>query len=219
MSDKAQLRSGLVWLLAGLGVTTYATIGIIYTDIPGLVQLIEWLNSFVGWWVLVAVFIAIVIEGLYFVGSFFPGSSIVLVLAIFSQSDSWLMFWFTIITIFVGWLCSSIINIVLAKKYRVVIDKEFVVQDRMLLTWLPAFRANYEVSQIVQGADPLKVLWSSAKVKLFGGSIVTLALIILSQSVNVTEISNDEGTATLYISAVVMISIGIWQIRKVIKNR
>jgi hypothetical protein len=195
-------------------VAVYATIGILLEDIPGVQQLITWLDSFVGMWVLIAVFIAILIEGLYFVGSFFPGSSIVLVLAILTQSDSWLLFWLTIATIFIGWILASVINIYFAKKYRLGANDEFVVQDKMLITWLPAFRANYEVAQIVQGADPLRVFLSSARVKLFGSAIVTLALVLLAEGVDVTELSNEEGFATLYLSASVMASIGIWQLRK-----
>jgi len=217
MKDNSSYRSGIVWLLAGLAVTTYATIGILLEDIPGIQQLIVWLNSFVGMWVLVAVFIAILIEGLYFVGSFFPGSSIVLVLAILTQSDSWSLFWLTIATILFGWILASVINIYFAKKYRIAPDEKFIVEDRMLLTWLPAFRANYEVAQVVSGADPMQVFLSSVKVKLFGSAIVTLALVLLAEGIDVTELSNDEGFATLYVSASVMIGIGIWQIRKYYK--
>ena len=214
MDDKAQFRSGVVWLLAGLAVTAYATVGIVVEDIPGIQQLITWLNSFVGWWVLVAVFIAILIEGLYFIGSFFPGSSIVLIIAILSQSDSWLLFWLTIATIFTGWVLSSVVNIYFAKKYSIQPDTSFVVKDKVLLTWLPAFRANYEVSQVVQGANPLKVFVSSVRVKLFGSAIVTLALLLLAEGVDVSQMSNDEGFATMYVSAFVMVVVGIRQIRK-----
>lgn len=217
MHNSSQVRSGLVWLLAGLAVTTYATAGIFLEDIPGIQQLISWLNSFVGWWVLIAVFIAILIEGLYFIGSFFPGSSIVLVLAIITQSDSWFLFWMTIATIFVGWVLSSIINIYFAKKYRIETNVDFVVQDKLLLTWFPAFRANYEVAQVVQGADPLQVFLSSVRVKIFGSTLVTLALVVLAEGVDVNQMSNDEGFVTLYVSAAIMIGIGLWQIRSYLK--
>lgn len=219
MHNSSQVRSGLVWLLAGVAVTTYATVGIFVEDIPGIQQLILWLNSFVGWWVLIAVFIAIVIEGLYFIGSFFPGSSIVLILAIITQSDSWLLFWMTIATIFVGWVLSSIINIYFAKRYRIETDIDFVVQDKLLLTWFPAFRANYEVAQVVQGADPFKVFLSSVRVKLFGSILVTLALVVLAEGIDVNQMSNNEGFATLYVSAAVMTGIGMWQIRTYLKSR
>jgi hypothetical protein len=218
MKDKALFRSGVVWLLAGLAVTLYATIGILLEDIPGIQQLIAWLESFVGMWVLVAVFIAIVIEGLYFVGSFFPGSSIVIVLAILTQSDSPVLFWLTIVTIFFGWLLSSVINIYFANKFRLVPDQVFHIEDRMLLTWLPAFRANYEVAQVVAGADPLRVFISSARVKLFGSAIVTLLLVLVTEGIDVNQLSNDEGFATMYISASIMIAVGVWQIRKCFKQ-
>jgi hypothetical protein len=71
MHDRALLRSGLVWLIAGVGLSVFATIGLLIDDVPGLQQLVSWLISLTGWWLLIAVFVAIFIEGLYFIGSFF----------------------------------------------------------------------------------------------------------------------------------------------------
>lgn len=124
----------------------YATIGILIENVPGVEALILWLETLVGVWVVLAVFVAIIIEGLYFVGSFFPGFSVVVLLAILSQTDSLALFVSTILAIFLGWVISGAVNIYFAKKYAVEVDHPVSARDYPLATWLPSFRANQEVA-------------------------------------------------------------------------
>jgi hypothetical protein len=207
-----------VWLIAGIGVCTYATIGILIDDIPGIQALISWLESLVGWWVLLAVFISIIIEGLYFVGSFFPGSSVVVLLAILSQSNSPLLFIATILAIFVGWVISGGINIFIAKKYVAEITPQVSIQDYPFVTWLPSFRANQEVAQTVAGVAPLRVFINSLQIKFFASLFMAGVVLAVAQTIDVSEISNDEGFATLYISATVMLLVGGVQLKRYFKT-
>jgi len=201
-------------LIAGVGVCIYATIGILIENIPGVEALILWLETLVGVWVVLAVFVAIIIEGLYFVGSFFPGSSVVVLLAILSQTDSLALFVSTILAIFLGWVISGAVNIYFAKKYAVEVDHPVLARDYPLATWLPSFRANQEVAQTVAGIAPLRVFINSTRIKLFASLFMAVIVLVLAQTLDINEISNDEGFATLYVSASVMLIVGIVQLRR-----
>jgi len=195
-------------------VCIYATIGILIENIPGVEALILWLETLVGVWVVLAVFVAIIIEGLYFVGSFFPGSSVVVLLAILSQTDSLALFVSTILAIFLGWVISGAVNIYFAKKYAVEVDHPVLARDYPLATWLPSFRANQEVAQTVAGIAPLRVFINSTRIKLFASLFMAVIVLVLAQTLDINEISNDEGFATLYVSASVMLIVGIVQLRR-----
>lgn len=207
-------RSGLVWLLAGVGLTVYATIGILLEDMPGLEQLVSVLENLEGSWVMIAVFTAIVIEGLYFIGSLFPGSSIVVVLAVIATFNNQLYFWFTILFIYAGWVMASVINIYIAHRYQTDLDDACAVKDRTLFTWFPAIRANYEVAQVVSGANPWRVFISSVRVKAWASLFMAGVILLLAKTTDVSVMSNDEGFATLYVSAAIMVAVGAWQVRK-----
>jgi len=214
MKNTPLFRSGLVWLVAGVSLAIYATIGIVLDGIPGLEKLVYFLQSLTGWWILVAVFIAMFVEGLYFIGSFFPGSSIVVILAVLSQYNGWSMFVATICTIFSAWVLAGLVNIKLGSKYTKQVDKEYFVKDRFFTTWFPAFRANYEVAQMVSGGDFKTVFWSSVRVKFLASLFMSFVSLLLALTVDLESLSDEEGFTTLYYSAAIMIVVGVWQIRK-----
>ena len=68
---------------------------------PGVEELVSWLSRVEGWHITLAAFVTVFIEGLYFVGSFFPGATMVVLLALFSQFAGWGLFALTILLIFV----------------------------------------------------------------------------------------------------------------------
>lgn len=214
MKNTALFYSGLVWLVAGVGVTVYASIGVLLQDIPGIEQLVTWLESLRGWWVLGATFISIVLEGLYFFGSFFPGTSIVVVLAVLSQVGSPWFFLLTLLTIYIGWIISGGINIWVAQRYGMTADESVSVHDRGWITWFPAFRANHEVAQVVAGAMPWRVFWSSVRVKTWATLGLGVFLLLLPLIIDIGSVENDEGFAGMYPFAVIMIGVGIHQMRQ-----
>lgn len=207
-------RSGLIWLIAGIGVLAYGCIGIYFDDIPGIELLIDWLQSLAGWWILLAVFIAILIEGLYLVGSFFPGSSIAVLLALLSQTSSLVLFLSTIASIFLGWSIAGLINVYGAKRFALPDEPEVRVGDFYLFTWLPSLRANQEVAHTLVGIPPLRVFLWSMKVKFFASLFMMVVVLGLAYILDVNNISDDEGFATLFVSAVIMIGVGATQIKK-----
>jgi len=204
---------GIVWIIAGIGLLTYATIGTLLQDIPGIEQLVAWLESLAGWWVLLAAFVAMFLEGLYFIGSFFPGTSIVVVLAVLTGGIDGGFFIALILTIFLAWCLAGVVNILLAERFRLAPNIEAVVEDRPLETWFPAFRANHEVAQVIAGAHRWRVFLSSVRVKLFGCLVFVAYGVLVPLFVDVTTLSNDQGFSTLFVVAAIMIGVGWYQLK------
>ncbi|MFT5831824.1 MAG: hypothetical protein ACI9SY_000197 [Candidatus Paceibacteria bacterium] len=216
MDNRSLFYSGLVWLVAASALGIYALAGVLGLPAPGVEQLVGWLGQVDGCWILLAAFLSIFIEGLYFFGSFLPGSTLVVVVAILAQLQSWLVFALTIFSIFLGWVMSGVVNIVFATRVRNAIrkdvDPDFIIEDRALETWFPSFRANYEVSQIISGGQPWKVFWSSVRVKVWGSIGATGYVLLLPFIVDVTELQNNEGFLVMFLVAAIMVVVGVVQV-------
>jgi len=217
MKTPSLFYSGMVWVLAAAGLGLYALLGVLDFKVPGVEQLVGWLQQVDGWWILLAAFVAILIEGLYFFGSFLPGSTLVVVVAILAQLQSWLLFVLTILAIFVGWVVAGVLNILLGLSYRRAakhsVDESYIVEDRAMETWFPAFRANYEVAQVVAGAPAWKVFWSSVRVKVWGSLGATVYVLVLPLIIDITELRNEEGFFVMFLVALVMLVVGVVQLR------
>lgn len=213
---RAQWYAGLLWVIAAFALIIYGLIGFTFDGIPGVEELVDFLSSVTGSWILGAAFLSMFLEGLYFVGSFFPGSSLVAILAVFSQAGGTGVFLATIMSIFLGWCVAGIINVIFARFFH----KKFVthpdtaigfkVKDRVLTTWFPAFRANYEVAQVAEGGNLREVFFSSVRVKF----LVTLFLMLpvtftIPYFIEIHEVSNDEGFLTIAIVAGISLAVGI----------
>ena len=83
--DRKDLRSGIVWILSALALSTYGTLGLLNYRLPGVEEIVSYISSIQGTYLYGAAFLAILIEGIYFLGSFFPGTTLVIVIAILSQ--------------------------------------------------------------------------------------------------------------------------------------
>lgn len=216
---KRELYSAAVWILAGLSLTAYCILGLLNTAVPGVEELVVRLSAVEGKYVYAAAFASIFIEGLYLVGSFFPGSSLVVILAILSQLSGTFTFVATISAIFLGWCLAGAVNIFLATLYHAKIarmegDAQYVVRDRVWSTWFPAFRANYEVAQIADGGNFFEVLISSIRVKFWASIGAALCVYVLSQLIDITTVSNTEGFATAALVAAVSFAVGVAKLSK-----
>lgn len=218
MENKSIFYSGLVWLVAAAALFAYAIAGYFGLQVPGVEQLVFWLDQLQGSWIVVAAFVAILIEGLYFFGSFLPGSTLVVVVAVLAQMQSWATFALAIVSIFLGWVVAGVINILFARQMRRIakqtVNENYDVQDKAWETWFPSFRANYEVSQVISGAPPLKVFWSSVRVKLWGSLGATFYVLLLPVFIDIKELDNDEGFVVMLLVALVMLVVGVWQVRE-----
>ena len=217
--NKVELYSALVWLIPAIAIFSYSLLISLGWNVPGIEQLVDALSQVTGYQVYIAAFISIFIEGLYFIGGIFPGSGIVLVLAILSQLKGTVFFITVIITIFVGWCIAGAINILIAKFYRHRIllsmsNQETEIKDRPWLTWFPAFRSNYEVAQIIEKADPWGVFLSSVRVKLWASSVMAICALIIPLFIRINEIENDEGRLIFLIVGSVMFVVGSVKVRK-----
>src|SRR3989338_9087895 len=168
-SHKQDLYGGIVWIVAALTLFLYGLLFSLRAKVPGVEELVDFISSVDGIYIYLAAFISIFIEGLYVIGSFFPGATLVTILAILSQQLSFITFLLTIIVIFIGWCIAGGINILSARYFnswrKTIPDGIYQVNDHLFTTWYPSFRANHEVAQIIEGGKPLKVLLSSIRVR------------------------------------------------------
>lgn len=211
---KDSLYAGIVWIISAIALLTYGATVFFETKIPGVEDLVNYISNTKGVYIYIFAFISIFIEGLYVIGSFFPGSSLVLVFVVFSGSLNPIIFALTMTSIFAGWVLAGIVNIVLSKFYHLKVAKlkekeEYQVTHRFWTTWFPAFRSNHEVAQITEGANPLKVFWSSVKVKLVTCIFLSIFALIVPLFIDINNVSNEEGLVSLLVVAVITLTVGV----------
>jgi len=217
-SDKSTVHSGLVWILSGSALALYGLLGLMHVKVPGIEDAVAFFSSVSGVYLWLAACIAIFFEGLYFFGSFFPGTTLVVVIAILSQVGGLFVFLGTIVAIFVGWCLAGVVNIVAARVYHITViqmshDDSHKVHDRIWTTWFPIFRANYEVSQIAEGGKPYEVFLSSVRVKFLVSLMLLAYTLALPLFIDIHNVSNKEGFLSLAVIAGISFTVGIIKIK------
>ena len=215
---KNTLYAGVVWIVSALSLTAYGIMGLFNATIPGAEEMVTFLSSIDGQYIYLGAFVTIFLEGLYFIGSFFPGGFLVVILVILSQLGGYSVFLITILIIFFGWSMAGAVNIFTTKLYRSQIIKlkdveDYNIKDRVWTTWFPAFRANYEVAQTIEGGNPLKVFASSMRVKFYVTIAVAIITLIIPFFVDINNITNEEGFVILFVVAVISFVVGVIKIR------
>ncbi len=211
--------SALVWILSAVSLYIYCVMGFLNAKIPGVEELVKFLSNADEKHVYLAGFISVFIEGLYFVGSFFPGTTLIIVVSILSQITGYWVFAGTILTIFIGWCLAGLVNIIVAKTYHLKVAKleektDYEVRDKLWTTWFPAFRANYEVAQITDGGNPFKVFLSSVRVKFLVTLAIATGAMIVPLFINIHNLNNEEGFASVALVATISLIVGIVKIKK-----
>jgi hypothetical protein len=209
------LYSGLIWILSGTALIVYATLGLNEVAIPGVEELVAFAEATAGWKIFLAVFMAMFIEGLYVIGSVFPGTSIVLLSAIVTQATGLTAFLGIIVSLFAGWTLAGIANVTIAKSFKKMFAKNANVTSTVThqeITWFPAFRANTEVAEIVEGKSVKTVLYSSTKIKLYTSGFFLLYTLLIPLLIDITALSNTEGFWGLFIIATISVGIGTQKI-------
>ena len=220
--NKIKLHAALVWLFSAFALLVYCVIGLLDTKIPGVEQLVEFISNADGSLIYLTAFLSIFIEGLYIVGAFFPGSTLIVIVTLLSQLVSYSVFFLTVLAIFVGWCLAGMVNIFIARLYRDTVihqinKEEFVLRDRTWTTWFPAFRANYEVSQIVEGGESKAVFLSSVRVKFWASLVMALCTFILSYFIDINEVTNEEGILSLLVIALITFVVGVIKLKRYFK--
>ncbi|MFA7193605.1 MAG: hypothetical protein WC087_01675 [Candidatus Paceibacterota bacterium] len=211
--------SAIVWFLSALSLYIYCTMGFLNAKIPGVEELVKFLSAADANHIYLAGFLSVFIEGLYFIGSFFPGTTLIIVVSILSQITGYAVFAGTMFTIFIGWCLAGLVNIIVAKTYHLKVakleeNKEFEVKDRLWTTWFPAFRANYEVAQITDGGNVLKVFLSSMRVKFLATLAVGIGALIVPFFIDIHSLNNEEGFTSAAVVATISLIVGIYKIKK-----
>jgi len=221
MSESAKKSfnySAIVWIVSAISLYIYCAMGFLNASIPGVEELVQFLSAADEKHIYIAAFLSVFIEGLYFVGSFFPGTTLIIIVSILSQITGYAVFAGTIATIFVGWCLAGLVNIIVAKMYHLKVAKleentSFQVKDRVLTTWFPAFRANYEVAQITDGGNPTNVFLSSVRVKFWAVLAIALGALLVPLFIDINTLNNEEGFASVAVVATISLVVGIVKIR------
>jgi len=218
-AQKVTFYSGLVWIISGIALTIYGIMGLLNMGVPGVEELVTFATSTEGSYIYLAAFVVMFIEGLYVVGSFFPGATLVIILAVLSQAGGSLVFTLTIASIFLGWCAAGIVNVLIAKAYYrgavgVPTDFNLTIKNRPWTTWFPTFRANFEVAQVAEGAQPMKVFFSSLSLRLIASVAAALFTLLAPFLINISEVSNEEGFISVAVVAAISYVVGIVKIRK-----
>ncbi len=212
------LYAGIVWIVSAIALLIYGTLTILHTNVPGTEDLVKFLTNIEGKYIYLAAFLSVFIEGLYFVGNFFPGASLVLILAVLSGSGGVSVFLTTIFLIFIGWCLAGVVNIYAAKTYRSKIIKleekeDYHVKDHVWTTWFPSFRASYEVAQVTEGGNPFKVFLSSLRVRIWASLFVGGIAFIIPIFFDISKTTDREGYISIIIVALISLVVGIIKIR------
>lgn len=210
--NRTKLYGGLVWILSGCALLTYGILGLTQTDMPGAEQLVALVQQADGTYLYLAAFVTILLEGLYFIGSFFPGSSLIILLAILAQTADNGQFLLLILTIFIGWTLAGALNIFGATYFSHLLQIQTTTNKTLRqdaeLTWFPAFRSNTEVAQIAEGHSKRSVFLGSTIIKLYASAGVAVYALVLPFIIDIQELSNEEGFWGLGIIALVNFTIG-----------
>ncbi|NYS26687.1 hypothetical protein HUK65_17030 [Rhodobacteraceae bacterium 2376] len=203
-----------VWLVAGVLSIAYAVAGLLYS-LPGVVELRDWLSGATGWYIPLAAFAAILLEGTYIIGIFFPGATVVLLLGIFSAIYGASLLVVTCIAIFLGWSLTGVINAkfgsLLHRRFRgedISDVQEAVVGSSLVYSWFPNFRANLEVAQVAQGLSVRDVVFKSTIIKFFVSFVMLLLIFVVTAVFDVEMIENDEGFLALAFVGIVCLVVG-----------
>ncbi len=215
MFIKQQNKAGLVWVLSGTFLLSYSLLGLLKIKIPGAEDLVSFMSQTEGWYIYAAAFTAIFFEGLYLVGNFIPGSTLVLITTILASAGGTVVFLGTIIAIYLGWMLAGIINIFVLAKLFAKSDKikiaEPAIHDHFFITWYPAFRANHEVSQVVSGIPVKKVFISSWRVRTIASGAAAIGALIIPHIIDIRTINNEEGFATVFAVGIICLGVGVYQ--------
>ena len=216
LPDNSKSYSGLVWIFSGCLLLVYGGLGLTNTNVPGVEELVAFINSAQGNYIYLAAFLAIFIEGLYVIGSFFPGSTLVLLIAILAQVGGVVQFIGVIGTIYIGWILAGFFNIYGAKYFSKTlhIDSSTLdkIEDNTGLTWFPAFRANTEVAQIAAGHKTSEVLWSSIRVKTYASLGAAVYALVIPFLLDIENRTNEEGFMSLAVVAAISFGVGGYKI-------
>lgn len=203
-------------MFSGFVLTVYGAMGLFNVGVPGVEELVLFATTTEGSYIYAVAFVAMFIEGLYIIGAVFPGATLVLIIAVLSQTGGMLMFALTIISIFLGWCVAGAVNVCVARFYRhhvSIPEYDTTISIKPWTTWFPTLRANYEVAQVIEGINPKKVFLSSLPLRFTTCLVAASVGLLIPYIVDLHEISNEEGFVSVAILATICYLVGGAKIR------
>jgi len=213
MFQSPRIRSAAVWFIAALALFVYGTLVLYNTAVPGVADILAIVSGFKKEYIYLAGFLGIFIESLYVVGSFFPGTTLVTLIAVTAQFSGNATLLVAVLFIFAGWLLAGLVNVYAARFFLKKVEvQDALVSDRIWLTWYPAFRAAHEVASVAEGMPVWRVIVSSIKVKAIMSALLFFGALLVSHIFDVSKMNNTEGVISVYALALVSASVGVWQL-------
>jgi hypothetical protein len=224
MNNRSELYAGIIWITSAIALAIYGVLLFLNSEIPGMGELVNFISGIDSKYIYLAAFISIFIEGLYFVGSFFPGASLVIIMAIISGTNGTLTFIITLSLIFIGWSIAGFLNIFLANIYRERIirlkhSEDYFVKDRTLTTWFPAFRSSYEVAQVIEGGHPIKIFLSSLRVRFWSTLFVGGLALIVPLLIDIKSSSDHESFLIILVVFGISLTVGFRKVKRYFSAR
>ena len=221
VAHRAELYGSFVWILSGSVILIYVSFALLGHKLPGIEELVDFLTTIPQNYIFLAACISMFIEGLYFIGSFFPGTSLVILISILSQSGGLPTFLITMIFVFFGWCLAGGVNILLARFFmKTLVSHDaktpYEVKDNADMTWFPAFRANYEVAQVSEGGDPLSVFISSVRVKALTCIGAVFYSLVIAYFIDLQSLEYQEVFRGLAVIGIVTLLVGLVKVRKAV---
>jgi hypothetical protein len=217
-SDTSARNSAITWYIAAFGLATYGTLVLFDTPMPGISDLFTFLQEIDTSQVYIAAFVGMFFEGVYILGAFIPGTSLIMLAALTAGLGGVWVLAITTVAIYLGWFCAGCVNIFLATHVSRVPprqDARTASLRTMILTCYPSFRATQEVAEIASGVPWQRVLLQSAYIKAVTLACFFVGALVVPYIVPLELITDREGVFTVYALAVVCVGIGLYHMRGV----
>jgi len=216
--EKHDFNASLVWFFASLSLFLYGILVLYEIGIPGIRDIFSFLESIPQEYIYFTAGGALFFEGLYIVGNFFPGTTIVALIAVLSSFFGYQAFFFTLFALWIGWVSAGAVNIFVSaffyKKKKIKTPSHSSLKDNIFFTWYPSFRASYEVALVLRGEKPLTVFLSSLRVKTILIILLLIGGMIVPYIFDVGSMSNEEGVITTFIASFLSLCVGVFYFRK-----
>jgi hypothetical protein len=222
-NTKLEIQSAWVWIFSSLIMLIYGSLGLMVFDLPGAEELTGYIQSIPTLYLIIAAFIIICIEGIYGVGSIFPGSSFAILLAAVAGLESIEQLIIILISIFLGWSLASVINIYSVKYLRKspnshINETSTSTKTHAWYTWFPPFCASHEVAETVRGMNPTSILLASMSVKFVATILMGIAAYFVPLMFDIENIESSDGFTGVIIVALLILGIGISKYRNIQKK-
>lgn len=204
-------KSAIVWAISSFVFLLYGLCFLFEADFLAVDKVVKFIQEIDTSYIFAAAFITIFIESIYVIGTFFPGSSLVLMFAIIAAINNMSNFSLVIFAIFAGWTLSTLVNILIGKLGSTAGIVHNKAKENYWISWFPAFRATEEVAQISCGVKPIRVFISSFKIKFVTSLIMAGIAFALSKTADINNVSSEEGYLASFLACAICLTVAVFK--------